>query len=67
MNRLIRAVDDRLADLRALRVRAGEVSNVFGRELWSEPLMNTAEHMIFAKPDVWCSNASPGGAYIRSV
>ena len=23
--------------------------------------MNTAEHMIFAKPDVWCSNASPGG------
>src|ERR1700736_1141789 len=23
--------------------------------------MNTPEHMIFAKPDVWCSNASPGG------
>src|SRR6202045_3899090 len=23
--------------------------------------MNTAEHMIFAKPDVWCSIASPGG------
>src|SRR3984893_7553998 len=27
----------------------------------SRPVMNTAEHMIFAKPDVWCSNASPGG------
>src|SRR2546426_2816658 len=23
--------------------------------------MNTAEHMILAKPDVWCSNGSPGG------
>src|SRR5580704_7729601 len=23
--------------------------------------MNTAEHIIFAKPDVWCSSASPGG------
>src|SRR6266403_5006854 len=27
----------------------------------SRPVMNTAEHMIFAKPDVWCSNGSPGG------
>src|SRR6266404_7933553 len=27
----------------------------------SSPVMNTAEHMIFAKPDVWCSNTSPGG------
>src|SRR3984893_6225994 len=27
----------------------------------SRPVMNTAEHIIFAKPDVWCSNASPGG------
>src|ERR1700730_1215831 len=27
----------------------------------SRPVMNTAEHMIFAKPDVWCSNVSPGG------
>ena len=23
--------------------------------------MNTAEHMILAKPDVWCSRGSPGG------
>src|SRR5260370_33793916 len=23
--------------------------------------MNTAEHMILAKPEVWCSRASPGG------
>src|SRR5712691_3104986 len=23
--------------------------------------MNTAEHMILAKPDVWCSSGSPGG------
>src|SRR5258708_6666914 len=23
--------------------------------------MDTSQHMIFAKPDVWCSNTSPGG------
>src|SRR5688500_10537054 len=23
--------------------------------------MNTAEHMIFANPDAWCSRGSPGG------
>src|SRR5713101_5824395 len=23
--------------------------------------MNTAEHMILANPEVWCSRASPGG------
>src|SRR5260370_15256136 len=27
----------------------------------ASPVMNTAEHMILAKPEVWCSRASPGG------
>src|SRR5207302_8455439 len=27
----------------------------------ASPVMNTAEHIIFANPEVWCSRASPGG------
>src|SRR5438270_10202529 len=27
----------------------------------ASPVMNTAEHIILANPEVWCSRASPGG------
>src|SRR5262249_58968909 len=30
-------------------------------KLGSRPVMNTAEHMILAKPEAWCCRASPGG------
>jgi len=61
VHRLAGTIDDRLAQLRPLGVGRREIAHILGGEIRIEAGVNTAEHMIWAKPAAWCSRAVPGG------
>jgi hypothetical protein len=50
VDRLVGAIDDRLAELRALFVGRSEKPNISAAKSGARPVMNTAEHITFANP-----------------